>query len=132
MRQLHSIMLVDDDSTANFLHKELLKDMKVTESLIVSMNGEEALDKLQELCASNQKCPDLILLDINMPKMDGFEFLEAFNQISWGQGQTPLVMMLTSSINPADLKRAQKFYVSEYLSKPLKEEAVNMILSDYF
>lgn len=125
-------MLVDDDSTANYLHEELLMEMDVSHHIIVAKNGFDALDKLDDLCKMNRKCPDLILLDVNMPGMNGFEFLEKFNQMYGKDGCPATIVMLTSSLDPKDLKKAKEFEVKDYLSKPLGEEGVSAILNQHF
>lgn len=132
MRQLKSIMLVDDDYTANYLHQELLMEMSVSHDIIVASNGFEALDKLHDLCRDNFEFPDVIFLDINMPGMNGFEFLEKFNEMYKERGCSAIVIMLTSSLNPADVKKALELEVKDYLSKPLEEEGVKKILAQHF
>ena len=131
MKQLNSIMLVDDDSTANFLHEEILNDMGIAKEIIISLNGMEALEKIHDLCNSN-KCPDLILLDINMPKMNGFEFLEKFYEMDAERKYPAVVVILTSSLDPNDVKKAKELNVKQYLSKPLEEEGINEIFNKYF
>src|SRR5690606_7781162 len=131
MKQLNSIMLVDDDSTANFLHEEILNEMGIAQEIIKALNGEEALDTLSELCAL-KKCPDLILLDINMPKINGFEVVEKFHKMHPTKTPPGVIVMVTSSLNPADLRKARELGVDGYLSKPLSEEELNDILDKYF
>lgn len=72
MQKLTSTLLVDDDETTNFVNEMLLKDMGVTEQILTAHNGQEALELILERCENNE-CPSLILLDINMPVMNGFE-----------------------------------------------------------
>lgn len=124
-------MLVDDDSTANFLHGEILNDMGIAQEIITALNGEEAIETLSELCL-HKKCPDLILLDINMPKINGFEVVEKFHKMYLDGTPPGVIVMLTSSLNPADVKKAKDLGVNGYLSKPLGEEDVNEILEKYF
>lgn len=131
MKKLKLIMLVDDDSTTNFLHEDLISEMDITQEIIVAINGKEALEKLNELCLKKQ-CPDLILLDINMPVMSGFEFLEKFNEMNPGGGYPAKIVILTSSSYPGDAKKAQELRVTEYISKPLEENSLEMILSKHF
>lgn len=79
MPKLSCVLLVDDDPTTNFLNKLLLQRMEVAEQLLVAENGREALRTLTQTCllAEAPVCPALILLDVNMPIMNGFAFLEA-------------------------------------------------------
>lgn len=131
MKQLNSIMLVDDDSTANFLHKEILNEMGIAQEIITELNGEEAIKTLSALCAAN-RCPDLILLDINMPKMNGFEVVEKFQRMYMENTPPGVVVMVTSSLNPADVRKARELAVDGYLSKPLNEDELNEIINKYF
>ncbi len=131
MKQLNSIMLVDDDSTANFLHEEILNEMGVAQEIITALNGEEAIETLTELC-SVKRCPDLILLDINMPKINGFEVVEKFQKMYADSTPPGVIVMVTSSLNPADVRKAKELGVNGYLSKPLGEDELNEIIEKYF
>lgn len=124
-------MLVDDDSTTNFLHEDLISEMDIAQEIIIAINGKEALEKLNELCLSNQ-CPDLILLDINMPVMTGFEFLEKYNEMYPGTGYPSKIVMLTTSLYPGDAQKAEELKVTEYINKPLEENSLGMIMTKYF
>jgi len=132
MKQLNSILLVDDDFTANFLHKVILNDMGIVREILTALDGEEAIQVLSSLCAAN-KCPDLILLDINMPKMNGFEVLEKVKSLNLSNiSGNAVVVMLSSSLNPSDVKRAGEMNAKRYLSKPLHEEEMRQLLDDFF
>lgn len=124
-------MLVDDDSTTNFLHEDLISEMDIAQEIIIAINGKEALEKLNELCLSNQ-CPDLILLDINMPVMTGFEFLEKYNEMYSGWECPAKIVMLTTSLYPGDAQKAEELKVTEYINKPLEENSLGMIMTKYF
>ncbi|RDC58851.1 response regulator [Adhaeribacter pallidiroseus] len=104
MPKITCALLVDDDTTANFLNKRLFQKLDVAEKLLVALNGLEALQLLQANCPGPE-CPQLILLDINMPVMDGFEFLKAYEQLELAQRQSVVIIMLTTSLNPMMLKK---------------------------
>ncbi len=133
MPQLSSILLVDDDSTTNFLNKLLFTRLGVTEQLIIAGNGVEALAVLAETCTPvGPRCPALILLDVNMPVMNGIEFLEAYAGLPLAQQKAIVIVLLTTSLNPKDLLRVQELPIAGTLNKPLTEEKVHALLQQYF
>ncbi|RPD49588.1 response regulator [Hymenobacter sediminis] len=133
MPQLKSILLVDDDSTTNYLNKMLLTRLGVAEQLLVVENGREALATLNHLCAEPvPDCPTLILLDINMPVMNGIEFLEAYQQLAHPQHHSTIIVLLTTSVNPLELARVQQLPVAATLTKPLTAEKIQLILQEHF
>lgn len=134
---LDLVLLVDDDDTTNFLNKRLLKEMQVAREIRVLKNGQEALDYLMKACEDNPDseyiCPDLIFLDIKMPVMDGFEFLEEYHQLGFDAGDHVIILMLTSSASFYDLERLKNFQkVRKHYSKALTKHDVQEILNDYF
>jgi len=131
---LSSVLLVDDDSTTNYLNKLLLTTMGVAEQVLVAENGEEALRTLSRTCPSADAptCPRLILLDMNMPIMNGLAFLEAYTQLPLAQQQAIIVVMLTTSLHERDLALARTLPINDFLSKPLTREKVASLLERYF
>ncbi|PSR56674.1 response regulator [Adhaeribacter arboris] len=129
---LNSVLLIDDDAISNFLNTRLLKEMQVTRNIKVTLNGEEALQFLQQEKAANHPFPELILLDINMPVMNGFEFLEAFREVA-DENNHSVIIILTTSTNTRDFEQLQRYAEVEiYLSKPLTEENLQYILYKHF
>ncbi len=122
MDKYKKILLVDDDETSNFLNELLIKGMDIVEEVSIASNGQEALNYLENESGS---FPQLIFLDLNMPVMDGFEFLEAFEKT---QTTKVPVFILTSSNNFKDYERAKQFDVAGYLIKPLTEEKIKGVL----
>ncbi len=132
MKKFNCILLVDDDFTSNFLSKMVIEGIRVTDHIHIAQNGQEALQFVLEHCFSlknteDSSCPDLILLDINMPVMDGFGFLEEFSKLQRVRNRNISVVMLTSSDNQKDLQRAEQYNITGYLNKPLTEEKIKTV-----
>lgn len=132
MPRLSSILLVDDNPTTNFLNQALIEQANMAAHVLVAENGQEALQLLHQTCVPpTPVCPVLILLDINMPVMNGFEFLAAYAQLPPAQHQAKVVM-LTTSMLPRDLERVQLLPVSGVLDKPLTTEKLELLLTQHF
>ncbi len=115
MDKIRNILLVDDDDTGNFVTKMFFSSNKLGVQLSVVENGREAVDYFNSQKANY---PDLVLLDINMPLMDGFEFLQWYEKNGY-IGKTKIAMF-SSSIREDDKQRALPFKdVVDYIEKPL-------------
>jgi len=126
-------MLVDDDQTTNFLNQLLLKKLAITDQILVAQDGQAALELLEQHCMTlTSTCPSLILLDVNMPGMNGIQFLEAFQQLSIAQQHTIIIVMLTTSLHPRDVERVQQLHINGFLNKPLTREKINDLLRTHF
>lgn len=131
MRRVNCIMLVDDDLATNFLHKKLISDLGLAEKIVVTKDCKEALDYLTSSENPNYVRPDLIFLDINMPIMDGWEFLDYYEKLPASSKANVLMVMLTTSLNPDDKeKTSKKDVVHTFLSKPLTPEMLKEIMEE--
>jgi CheY-like chemotaxis protein len=131
VEKLNCVLLVDDDITTNFLNESLIEEMEIAKQVMVAQNGEEALELVERHFKEHGHCPQLILLDINMPVMDGFDFLEAYQKLDLKDKDAVHIVMLTTSSNPVDIYKVKEFGVSDFLSKPLTEEGLKGILNKY-
>jgi CheY-like chemotaxis protein len=133
MPKLSSVLLVDDDSTTNFLNELLLKRLDVADQLLVAENGAEALALLTTQATTDTSgLPDLILLDVNMPVMNGIEFLEAYQQLPLAHQKTSVIVMLTTTMAGRDLARIEELSIAGLVSKPLTADKVETILQLHF
>lgn len=132
MKKLKSILLVDDDNSTNFLHELILKSTGCTEQYHFALNGQEALDYLHQQYDAKATLPEIILLDINMPVMNGWEFLEEFALLPSEIQQSSAVVMLTTSMNPADEEKATSIpFVKAFKNKPVSETMIQEIAEKY-
>jgi CheY-like chemotaxis protein len=131
---LDLILLIDDDETTNYVNKRLLTRLNVAREILIMKNGQEAIQYLQDAAAGNgTKNPDLIFLDIKMPVMDGFSFLEAYEENNLGSSNQVIILMLTSSASFYDLERLKNYSkVKRHISKALTDADVREILQEYF
>lgn len=134
MAAISCALLVDDDETTNYLNQTLLRRMAVSDEVLVAGNGQQALDLLHAHCElpTSPTCPALILLDINMPLMNGIEFLQAYAQRPERDNPTVVIIMLTTSLNPRDVEQLAGLPIKGYLTKPLTREKVNQVLQEHF
>lgn len=120
---MEKILLVEDNEIFNFISKKVIKKASADADIQVALNGQKAFELIEE-----DGLPDYILLDINMPKMDGFEFLDHYESID--KGHKTKVFMLTSSIRANDKLEAFKHKnVVGYYEKPLTSVMVNNMLN---
>lgn len=125
-------MLIDDDEATNFLNAHIIKKQEITEQLLIAHNGVNALNVLKSYQQKSERTPELIFLDINMPVMNGFEFLEALDELYPDYRQSGLIVMLTTSLNPDDIKRVSALGITEFITKPLSKRKLNSLIDKHF
>ncbi len=130
MQKLSSILLVDDDSTNNFLNELLLKSLNVTDTILIAEDGEQALELLER--TPDPAEPALILLDVNMPGLNGIQFLEAYRRLPQAHRHATVIIMLTTTMDARDLSRLDELHIAGLVSKPLTQEKVDSILQLHF
>ena len=132
-KKVSTILLVDDDLAINFLHKRIVTKSEIGESVIALYNGVEALKNLEDLNHSLFENDSVfIFLDLNMPIMDGWEFLDSYKHIHKDLNYQCKIFVLSSSINPDDIQKAKKnSHVSEYFSKPLSTDSIATLKEKY-
>ena len=122
MNLVKSILLVDDDTTANYLHEKLIKKLNIAHDVFTKANGKEALDFIEERYQAIRSLPSLILLDINMPVLNGFEFIKDLLGAELLVLKKIPVCILTSSSHPKDIEKIKELGDYIYVTKPLTEE----------
>ncbi|HEY1046628.1 MAG TPA: response regulator [Bacteroidia bacterium] len=127
MKKIDIACIIDDDPIYVYGAKRALELGEICHSILIYHDGKEAFDKLSQIIKSNQKLPDLILLDINMPVWDGWQFLDEFVKIPIKQKIT--IFMVSSSIDPSDTERAKTYEaVSDFIIKPITIDKLRNML----
>ena len=128
MATYKSVMLVDDNEIDNIINEKIIEANSFADSILVFQTGQEALDYLKGNQENEAELPEIVFLDINMPIMDGFQFLEDFEKFSENVLDKCKIIMLSSSISPKDIDRAARSrYVKKYLNKPLNARYLEAI-----
>lgn len=107
MKKVSSIFIVDDDPITVFGIKKVLKPVAICDDIQIFQNGKEAFDALKERTENDQCIPEVIFLDINMPIMDGWDFLEELMGLDIKE--RIIINMITSSIDPLDYQKWNEF-----------------------
>lgn len=129
---LNRILLIDDDKVTNLMHRRLIEKGGLARRVDVAVDGVEALSCLAAALEQNDEIPQLLLLDINMPRMNGFEFLEAYGELPLELRQRQIVIMLTTSMLSADRHRAaQNPNVYRFATKPVDGNGMLAFVQDY-
>lgn len=126
------IMLIDDNEVDLKINSKIITISKLFDEIILCQSGEEALNYLSRNLKEADKLPDFILLDIQMPEMDGFEFLEIFKRLPAPITEKCLVAILSSTLDFGDIKKAEANpYVTRLFKKPLFPKELEEALSKY-
>jgi len=129
---LSRILLIDDDEAANFIHKYAIRLVAKAE-VITNTDSTVALQQLSNPVAADAGRPDLIFVDIHMPKMGGWEFLKQWSTLPEEVRGRPTVVMLTTSMDPDDVDRARAHpAVAGFVRKPLTARKMEELIAQHF
>ena len=126
---LNTILCIDDDAITLMLSKMVIAKASFSNEIVTAKNGEEALKYFDTIKINNSTDkPQLIFLDLNMPVMGGWEFLDSFSTSDYADYNETKVIILSSTIDPEDLKKSKRYpMVIDFLSKPISKEMLEYI-----
>lgn len=127
--KFNNVFVVDDDKIHHFIIKKLLESNNIDIQPLFFENGLDAINDLKGKISNDDILPDLILLDINMPILDGWQFLEEFISLKIQTVQNIVIHIISSSDNRIDIERAESFkdVIGNYLVKPMTSDAIKSI-----
>lgn len=130
MKRINSIGVIDDDPITVFGIKKMLNSLDVSDNIQTYANGKEAIDDIKKMLGNGENIPEVIFLDINMPIMDGWQFLEEF--ITLPLSFKVRINILTSSIDPADRQNWEYYkekthHLIDYKNKPIRRAEIEEI-----
>jgi CheY-like chemotaxis protein len=131
MKKCDLIVLIDDNEFDCFVNKKIIEKLEFASELNILKNGFEGINFLKILFEL-KKAPELIFLDLDMPVMNGFDFLRQYNKLPKPPGFDTKVIVLTSSSNPSDFKLAKELGCDAYLEKPLTKEKIKEVYDSIF
>ncbi len=125
-----NVLLIDDDTIYQFVSCKTLESTGLISKIKVCSNGDEAYKFLEKNMRNTEELPDIILLDVNMPVMNGWQFLDSYKYLKPNLAKEIQVFLVTSSMNDQDREFSKRYdCVQDYIVKPLAKEKISEILS---
>ncbi|WP_299800396.1 response regulator [uncultured Maribacter sp.] len=129
MNKVQTCCIIDDDPIFVYGTKRIIKEVDFATSILVYSNGQEALDGLTKLCMAREPLPEVIFLDLNMPILNGWEFLDEFKNCKSKRSKKIIIYIISSSVDPRDLERVKNYeQVDTYILKPITPDDLAKIL----
>ncbi|HLF51544.1 response regulator [Flavobacterium sp.] len=129
MKLVKTIAIIDDDDIFVYITKKAVEQTNIVQQIKVFGNGKDAIDFFKENVDNPDLLPEIILLDLSMPIMDGWQFLDEYSKIKYKIGKKIIIYIVTSSISPDDMRRAKKIdAVSDFIIKPITKDKLIEII----
>ena len=130
VNKVQTCCIIDDDPIFIYGTKRIMKEIGFYEKLIVYHNGQEALDGLSKISSLGQKIPEVIFLDLNMPIMNGWEFLDEITKLPSNRFEKTYIYIISSSVDTRDLERVKNYkVVNNYILKPITPNDLESVLN---
>ncbi|MDF3076515.1 MAG: transcriptional regulator [Sphingobacteriaceae bacterium] len=131
MKPIKNLFIIDDDEIFVFLTLKIIQSTGRVENVQVFKDGEEGLEKLKSIQNEKEQWPEIVLLDLSMPIMDGWEFLEEYNALNPDMLNKVRLYLASSSISPHDIERSKRINtVSDFIIKPFEKERFIQMLDE--
>ena len=131
-KKIEKVCIIDDDPIFIYGTKRIMAEIDFCEAVVVYENGQDAIDGLNEITANSEEFPSIIFLDLNMPIMNGWEFLEDFVKIPNHNRDNVIIYIISSSVDPRDLERIKNYtVVNNYILKPITPEDLRSVLQNF-
>ncbi|PKA99010.1 response regulator receiver domain-containing protein [Flavobacteriaceae bacterium MAR_2009_75] len=125
-----NVCIIDDDDIYQFTMSAALNGFDEVNKITTFLDGGQALDFITDNLKNKEELPDVVFLDINMPIMDGFQFMEEYVKIKPNVDKEISIYMVSSSVDPKDIARCRKIEgISDYIVKPIKEDKLKALIS---
>jgi CheY-like chemotaxis protein len=133
MKKIQTVLVIDDDPINNVICKTLIHTLRFSEVVYSFVRAKEALDYLRNATEKQpEKIPQVIFLDVNMPEMDGWEFLEEYDKLAADFKESCLLYMLSSSVNREDMRKSEHYkYIRDFIQKPLSPVSLEDVQGTY-
>ena len=129
MNRIKTCCIIDDDPIFIYGTKRMMKETDFCESIVVYNNGKDALIGLRESYEITHKLPQVIFLDLNMPIMNGWEFLDEFIRMPSDSLDTTVIYVISSSVDPRDIEKVKEYeLISSYILKPITPNDLKTVL----
>lgn len=131
-KKINNVLLIDDDTVNNFIVINTLSKLDITDNVDSVLNGADGIEYIKSVADSNKSLiPSIIFLDINMPIMDGWEFLEKFEEFSEEIKKSCTIYMVSSSVYEDDIAKSKQYStVKDFVSKPLMRDKILEIYAE--